>query len=123
MTDDLRARASNLALVGALTYEHPELLPILHGHLADNGGEVLPYLYVADVMRWLVLHREDRPDVCREVFRWMEAAWDRADDHQRDLIGAGFVEALPNPGEAGAAEMRALLGPDLRRLDAWNPPT
>lgn len=110
--------AKTVALIGALFYEHEGMLPVLSEHLQENEGEVLPHLVMSDIIRWLVDHRTDEPDVCRSVLIWLESAYERGDEDERDLIAVSGVEMLPDPGREGS-ELRMLLGPRLRSVDPW----
>ena len=111
--------ANTVAMVGALAYAHGDLLAVLAEHLEDNGGEVLPHLVMADFVRWLVAHRTDRPEVVRDVLEWLESAYARGGEDERDVIAVSGVEMLPDPGQPGA-ELRGLLGPRLREIDPWS---
>lgn len=110
--------AKTVAFIGALIYEHQDLLSVLEEHLEDNDGEVLPHLIMADVVRWLVAHRADQADLSRRVFAWLESAYERGDEDERDVIAVSGVEMLPDPGDEGA-DLRRLLGPQLRSVDPW----
>lgn len=109
--------ASTVALVGALCHSHRELLPLLSAHLADNEGEVLPHLLLADVVRWLVEHRTQSAK-CQEIWTWLEDAYVRGDGDEQDLVAASAVEMIPDPGQPGA-DMRDMLGSVLRTIDPW----
>lgn len=110
--------ASTVAAVGALVDSHRELLPLLAEHLADNGGEVLPHLLMADIVRWLVAHLDSHPHVCRSVVAWLEREYLGGDEEIRGLITVSGVLLIPDPGQPGA-ELRELLGPALRGVDPW----
>lgn len=108
----------NVAAVGSLIDAHRELIPVLDESLQDNFGEVLPHLVMADVVRWLVANRVSRPDVVRSVLDWLEREYARGPEDVRGLIALGAVEMIPDPGQPGA-ELRELLGPQLRTVDPW----
>lgn len=110
--------ASTIAAIGALIDTHRVLTPVLEEHLVDNEGELLPHLVMSDVIRWLVDHRESNPSVCRSVFQWLEVEFSRGPDDVRDLIAVSGVDMIPAPGDPGA-ELRELLGPNLRAMDPW----
>lgn len=110
--------ASTVAAVGALIDGHRELLPLLEEHLADNGGEVLPHLLMADIVRWLVAHLDSHPNACRSVVAWLEREYLGGDEEIRGLITVSAVLLIPDPGQPGA-ELRELLGPALRAVDPW----
>ena len=110
--------ADSVAMMGALTYQHKDLIPLLAEHLEDNDGELLPHLLMADVVRWLVEHRVEHSDVARAVMDWLETAYQRGDDEVRDVIAVSAVEMIPDPGSPGA-ELRNLLGPSLKNVDPF----
>ena len=110
--------ASTVATMGALSYEFPDLLPLLQEHLEDNEGEMLPHLYLADVMRWLAKRATVREDLCRAILRWLEDAYATGNEEIRGLLTVSGVELIPDPGEPGS-ELRTLLGPRLRSIDPW----
>lgn len=110
--------AETVAAVGALIHANPELLPVLEDHLADNDGEVLPTIVLDDVVRWLVAHRTSHLDVCRSVFAWLEEELAGSSEAVRGLITVSGIVMIPDPGQPGA-ELRNLLGPQLREVDPW----
>lgn len=113
--------ASTVAMVGALVYEHRQLLPVLAEHLEDNDCEVLPHLLLADIVRWTAARVETAEETCRAVWQWIARAYEVGDEPVRGLITVSGVEALPNPGEPGAAELRQMLSAELLTLDPWRP--
>lgn len=110
--------ANTVAAVGALIDAHRDLMPVLEEHLIDNEGEVLPHLVMADVIRWLVKHRDSHTDVCRSVLTWLEREFVGGSDDVRGLITVSGVTMIPDPGQPGA-QLRDLLGPVLREVDPW----
>jgi hypothetical protein len=110
--------ASTVAAIGALVDAHRELTPVLAEHLEDNDGELLPHLVMADIVRWLVDHRETDPEVCQSILEWLEREYTRGPEDVRGLITASGVEMIPDPGQPGS-ELRDLLGPELKRVDPW----
>jgi hypothetical protein len=106
---------SGEALVRDLVERFALLGPDLAEHLEDNFGEILPHLFLADVMRRLVdLCRGDTAacDRARPPIDYLEERFRAGDDQIKELISTGFVEALPREGEPGF-EIRSLLGPEL----------
>jgi hypothetical protein len=95
-----------------LTAEVPELQPLLDEHLADQEGELLPYLLMGDVAQWLHEHTLTEPRRVSEVLRWIEGEFVRGDFDVRNLIDVGIVEMLPAVPEG--ATVLDLLGPELR---------
>jgi hypothetical protein len=109
---------STVATIGALVDAHRELTPVLDEHLVDNGGELLPHLVLADVVRWLVAHLASSPETCSSIMDWLEQEYARGPDDVRGLIRVSGVEMIPDPGQPGS-ELRDLLGPGLRQVDPW----
>ena len=95
-----------------LIEEAPELEPLVQEHLADQEGELLPYLLMGDIAQWLHEHSETNPGRVGELLGWLEDEFARGDFDTRNLIDVGIVEMLPALPE-GAAVLD-LLGPELR---------
>ena len=99
-------------LVSELVGRFPELRALLDQHLADQEGELLPYLLMGDVARWLHEHSGTDPRRVGGILGWLEGEFARGDFDTRNLIDVGIVEMLPALPE-GAAVLD-LLGPELR---------
>src|SRR5262245_25349227 len=88
-----------VAYPGALVWRFPDLLEPFGEHLADNDGEVLPHVFMADVERWA----EGLVAARRELLDDLLAELDRALAGGREavvnLIDVSFVENLPYPDE------------------------
>lgn len=87
---------------------------MLREHLADEEDELLPHMFMADLVRaatgWL--STEDGRAALVSVLTAFDDAYGH--DYEVDeLIATGFVENLPYPHEEGA-EMLSMLGPKLR---------
>ncbi|MGH6942515.1 DUF7674 family protein [Hypericibacter sp.] len=121
--------ASTVAFVGALCFRFPQLQPLLAEHLQGNLGQVLPYIFLDDVRRWIMDRVEQFGasdseakavlDFCDEVF-----AKTAIDDDLCTLIAIEIVESLRQDGDAGR-KVIAMFGPQLRdetaRQDNWRP--
>ncbi|NPD03761.1 hypothetical protein HN031_03565 [Nocardioides sp. zg-1308] len=83
-------------------------------HLADQEGELLPYLLLADVARWAQATYASQPQAVGDVVDWLEVEYVRAEPAEKDLIGLGFVEAIPYRPEG--APLLARLGPELTQV-------
>lgn len=106
--------STNEALVRDLVAAHPALEPDLAEHLDDNFGELLPHVFLADVMRRAVeLHESGQQDRAKKILDDLEDRFAAGDAGIQELISTGFLEALPSAGERGH-DIRALLGPELR---------
>lgn len=101
-------------LVTELVGRFPELRPLLEEHLEDQDGELLPYLLLADVARWAQATLPSDPSAVGEVVDWLEAEYVRAEAPEKDLIGLGFVEAVPYRPDGAALLTR--LGPELTHV-------
>ncbi|SIT72049.1 hypothetical protein SAMN05880545_0987 [Microbacterium sp. RU33B] len=113
--------ASTVSLVGALCHSQRVFLPLLDEHMADNFGEILPHLVMSDIVRAMADQAELQEAWCREVWDWLDAAYLDGDEAERELLVVSGVEMIPDPGERGA-EMRAMLGPNLRPFVSWTDP-
>jgi hypothetical protein len=91
-------------LVGAA----PELTPLLDEHLADQEGELLAYVFMADVSRWLFTTSTANPGRVREVLEWLESEFSSGDFDVRNLIDVGIVEMFPAAPE-GVPVLAGLL--------------
>ena len=99
-------------LVTDLVGRFPELRALLDEHLADQEGELLPYLLMGDIAQWLHEHSETNPGRVGELLGWLEDEFARGDFDTRNLIDVGIVEMLPALPEG--ASILDLLGPELR---------
>lgn len=101
------------AFIRSLVDRFPQLRPALVEHTEDNFGEVLPHVFLAEVMRYLVAQwlRGGSSDVSA-IVEYVEAAFATGDSDLEALISTGFLEALPRCGEPGY-ELRRQLGPKL----------
>lgn len=100
----------------------PELALLLDEHLAEQEGELLAYLFMGDVARWLHEMSSTMPGRIGEVLGWLEARYTSGDFDIRNLIDVGIIEMLPArpegtriltmlPAELRArAEVAGLLG-------------
>ena len=101
-------------LVSRLVDEFPALRPLLAEHRDDQDGELLPYLFLPEVARWAQDAMPAEPGTVGAVVDWLEREFVRAEAAEKDLIGLGFVEAIPHPPEGAALLLR--LGPELTRV-------
>lgn len=101
-------------LVRLLVSDHPALKPVMAEHLADQEGEVLPYILMAEVARWAQATQPSAPQEVGAVVDWLEREFTTAAPAEKDLIGLGFVEAIPYPPEGAALLLR--LGPQLTQV-------
>ena len=103
-----------LAFLGYLVHRYPQLLPVLDEHLQDQGGEILPFSLLSDIMRWLTgaLQSNTDRETVAEIMVELETAYGRNKDLE-DFIFLGFLENLPGPGESDGL-IHALLGQRMR---------
>lgn len=104
-----------VAYTGALVWRYPDLLEPFGEHLLDNGGEVLPHVFMADVERWAEALVVERRELLIDLLAELDRALSSGCDAVVNLIDVSFVENLPYPGEPNA-EIRELLPPGLRAL-------
>ncbi len=105
---------SSQQLVTRLVTAFPALSPLLAEHRADQDGEILPYLFLADVARWAQHTFPAHPDMVGDLVDWLDREFVGAEAAQKDLIGLGFVEAIPFPPRGAALLLR--LGPALTEV-------
>ena len=109
--------ALTVSFMGALTYAHPWLLPVLDEHLVDQEGEVLPHLLMADIERWAeseLLSVGPQSRRLLDLLRFVEAEFAaHHDDEVGEVVSASFLEHLPRHGDV-AARLRELVGPVCR---------
>ena len=99
-------------LVTDLVNRFAEMQTLLEEHLADQEGELLPYILMGDIAQWLHAHSGTDPRRVGEIFSWLEDEFVRGDFDTRNLIDVGIVEMLPALPEG--ATVLDLLGPELR---------
>jgi hypothetical protein len=98
-------RKSLTTLTQELVGAEPALRAVLDAHLADQGGEFLGHLFMADVTRWLVAHGP-----VPAVIAVLERSLVEGDEAVQDVIALSFLENL----EPEDRTVRAALGPRLR---------
>jgi hypothetical protein len=104
-------RPGDVEFVYDLVEKVPDLRPLLDEHLEDNYDQILPHLFLADVVRFAI---EDVANpATRRALEHLEVAFTSGDEERQELISTGFVENLPAVGEPGD-ELRDRLGPALR---------
>ena len=101
-------------LVDRLLSAFPQLSPLVEEHLADQEGELLPYLLLADIARWAQASYAGDPALVGRLIDWLEGEFVRAEPAEKDLIGLGFVEVIPYLPHG--APLLARLGPELTRV-------
>lgn len=101
-------------LVRRAVADFSPLEPVMAKHLADQEGELLPYLFMADVARWAQATYPSDPGLVGEIVDWLEREFVQASAAEKDLIGLGFVETIPYPPEGNALLLR--LGPKLTQV-------
>ncbi len=101
-------------LARRMVAKFPNLEPLLTDHLADMEGELLPYLFLADVARWADEQATTDPDAAKDLIEWLEAEFNSAADPEKDLIALGFVEVIPIAPDGNP--LLKLLGPTLHEV-------
>lgn len=103
---------TTVAFVEDLAARFPGLKGALEDHRKDYG-EVLPHVFLADVVRYLVALTavEGRLGEAQKLVAHFEAQFGQPE--LQELIAVSFVENLPGPSEPGA-RLRLMLGPALR---------
>lgn len=105
----------SLPLVKAMIDAGPATAELVRAH-AEQFGEVLPTVLLADLARWYVTdaNRAEAERVATAVAR----LFGRGDDTMRAVIATGFLEQLPRREEPGREVVRRLPRPLRRELDA-----
>ncbi len=108
--------AESIAFLGWLTHRNADLMPVLDEHLDDQDGELLPHLMMADVVRWCIArissHGTKDPHL-QKMLRDIEDTYGTGSESIDKLIGASFLENLPQQNEVGA-DLRNFVGPKLK---------
>ncbi len=102
-------------LVRELVATFPGLAVSLERHLDDNFGELLPYVFLADVERYVLdaYRAETQPGApVRAILDYLEESFVKGGEEVKELISVSFLELLPSKGEPGSG-LRDLLGPEL----------
>lgn len=105
---------SSEQLMHDLFREFPDLEPLMAEHLEDQEGELLPYLLMADLVRWAQQKVNGNPERVSALIAWLEIHCEQADEPVRNLIAVGFVENIPATPEGDP--LLTLLGPSLRQF-------
>ena len=108
--------------VRALVGRFPSLEPLLEEHLTDNFGELLPHIFLGDVVRWVLsLFATARAEgsfasrrELRDILEYLEDAFASGNRELQELLSVSFLENLPRPGDDGS-EIRTQLGPSLTK--------
>jgi len=82
-------------------------------HLADNFGEVLPHVFMAEVFAALS-NREPSFETQREeerVFAFLESEFASGSGEVQEMISVSFLQLLP--GTPLGERLRGRLGPEL----------
>lgn len=108
-------RAGEVAFIGYLAREVPELMPSLQEHLDDYDG-LLPHVWLGDVTRWMLQRFKTDPDDpgFKRALHLMDEALSHKDfEAEHQLVSASFVENLPRSGEPNAAILE-VVGASVR---------
>ena len=73
----------------------PELKPALDEHLADQEGELLPYVFGYEVAKWLDAAATANRERASTVLTWLENQFADGEPEVRNLIDVGIIEMLP----------------------------
>jgi hypothetical protein len=106
-------RGAQVALLGALAWQFPQLREVLDEHLRDNDGEILPHVVMADYERWAETALERSEPQLRDFLKVLEDAYGSGDEQLQELISVSFLEHIPRPDERGS-KLREIVGPKLQ---------
>ncbi|QIK62565.1 hypothetical protein G7068_04580 [Leucobacter viscericola] len=93
-SDDYLPPPENKDFCVALVNAVPALGPLMQEHLEDEFGEILSYIFLANVARWAeanaIEHEEDVHQIISELNRGLN----EGEGDIPNLVAAGFVEAM-----------------------------
>jgi hypothetical protein len=102
----------------------PELRRLRSEHEADNRGELLGHILIADILRWACAALDSQPDAVDAVLEEMAQSLQPGDDPVSNMISASFLENLGayDPRELLIrARLPVKLREGLERMEAWRP--
>lgn len=112
--------AEAVAFFGHLAYGVPSLRDALAQHLLETQGEMLPHLFMEDVLEWLLGAVETSHDEARRALDILDMGYQHGSEAFRSLVVVSLLEAMPgfdgadtDPTGRGA-QLRASLGRHLR---------
>jgi hypothetical protein len=78
----------------ALVKRVPALEPLMKKHLEEEEGEVLSYMFIADVAQWAEANAITNEESVRQIIAVLNDGLDRGEGDVPNLIVVGFVEAM-----------------------------
>ena len=104
---------SEIKLCHRMAMDFDELAEMLRDH-EEFHHEILPYLFVGDVMRWYVTKWRTGDPVANRFASWLEGEFVRGDHGTQNVIGVSFLEHLPSPSRKNPSDIAETFGPFLR---------
>ena len=98
-----------VALVGALAWAIPALMPLLDEHLRDMDQEVLPHLLMGAYVQAIPTLLKNDVESVKRLFDMLEEAATHAQGELRNVLAMSFLEDL-------STDLLHLVGPNLQDL-------
>ena len=111
--------ARGVALLGALVYDHPALLPVLHQHLVDQELEILTTMLLDEIASWMRQNLAANPVEVQSILDWLDLRYPNMHPDDKNLLDITILEFPEGYGNAGLM-LAAQFGPNL--LAATDPP-
>lgn len=107
------------AAISVLVTRVPRLKVLLTECVVENFGDLIPTLFIADLLPWLIESHSADPESVTAVLEWMEQQLNSDDEQVRGMIVVSGIEYLTAPGQPGET-LRPLLGPKTASIDPWS---
>jgi hypothetical protein len=107
------------AAISDLVTRVPRLKMLLAECVVENFGDLIPTLFIADLIPWLLANHLGDPESVAAVLDWMEQQLASGNEQVRGMIVTSGIDDLTAPGQAGAV-LRPLLGPLTASIDPWS---
>ena len=110
--------AIDIAFVGYITFEIPEMMPVFTAHIALFDGGIQPYLYLHEITRYLRNENKNgNHQVVANFFDLLEKSWSRTDIDVKTIISVGLLEYLSRSVSENLILRRFVCGPLLEQLE------
>ena len=102
----------------------PELRSLRSEHEADNNGDLLGHLLIADILRWACAALDSKPGAVDAVLEEIARSLQPGDDPVSSMISVSILENLGqgDPRElAIRTRLPRKLREELERMESWRP--
>ena len=107
------------AAIAELVRRVPELGSVLANNIVDNFGDLIPTLFLADLLPWMVDRFAYDEHSVKTVLDWIEEQLAFGDTEVRGMIIVSGIDDLTAPGGRGEA-LLPHLGPLTASIDPWS---